>query len=305
MPTKIYVGNLPDNCSKDSLQDLFGSYGEITELDVIKNYAFVHFSNEQDANNAVSDLDKTKILGQQIMVQVSKHQSSKTNQRRDNRDSRDDRRPQQRNRGPLNRSNKPGGPFPNSTGGILGASPLGQPPAPALASSQGIGSLGIFSAVNTLAAVEQQQKRNEEMRERERERRPPSPVYDQYRERERAPDRVQPDPDVRVRREVVHTDSVPNARQMGLSNGYVIYERYYVDPSHPLLKGLPVPEMPRMTDTYVAREVAASRPAPYSRNDDRGYKERSPLTERDDLLRERERDYRPTAYQTSDYYDRR
>ena len=302
MPTKIFVGNLPDNCPKDSLQDLFGPYGRITELDIIKNYAFVHFANEEDANNAMRDLDKTKLLGQEITVQVSKHQSSKPNQRRDNRDHRDDRRPQQRNRGSSNGPINRGGPPPSKMGGILGASPLGQPPTPALAGGQGIGNLGIFSAVNTLAAVEQQQKRNEEMfeRDRERERRPSSPAYDQYRERERASERTQPDP----RREV-HTDSVQNTRPLSLSNGYVIYERYYVDPSHPLLKGLPIPELPRMTDTYVAREVAASRPAPYSRNDDRGYKERSPLTERDDLLRERERDYRPTAYQTSDYYDRR
>lgn len=305
MSVKLYVGNLPDNCSKDSLHDLFGPYGTITELDVIKNFAFVHYNNEESAKNAIHDLDKTKILGQQITVQISKQKSgnkNQPNQRRDNRDSRDgrrdDRRFQPRNRGSMNGMGK--GPIANPMGGILGAAPT-----PLANNPGGIGNLGIFSAVNTLAAVEQEQQRRNEQQFLERERRPITPDHDRYREREVIPERNQPDPDVRVRREVVHTDTVPNARQMGLSNGYVIYERYYVDPSHPLLKGLPIPELPRMTDTYVTREVSAPRPAPYTRSDDRGYKERSPLTERDDLLRERERDCRSIPYKSNEYYDRR
>merc|ERR1712025_1426664 len=30
--------------------------------------------------------------------------------------------------------------------------------------------------------------------------------------------------------------------------GFVIYDSYYVDPKHPLVRGLPIPELPRMTD---------------------------------------------------------
>ena len=39
------------------------------------------------------------------------------------------------------------------------------------------------------------------------------------------------------------------------SDGYVIYERFYVDRSHPLLKGLPVPELPRIQDVLANRDV--------------------------------------------------
>lgn len=38
------------------------------------------------------------------------------------------------------------------------------------------------------------------------------------------------------------------------SDGYVIYERFYVDRSHPLLKGLPVPELPRVQDVLANRD---------------------------------------------------
>lgn len=38
------------------------------------------------------------------------------------------------------------------------------------------------------------------------------------------------------------------------SDGFVIYERFYVDRSHPLLKGLPVPELPRVQDVLATRD---------------------------------------------------
>jgi len=302
-PLKLHVSNLPDNCSKDSLQDLFGSYGDIIELDVIKNYAFVFYRNEKDAKNAVDDLNQTKILGQQIMVQVSKNQSMKPKRdRRDNHDNRDnreqERRPPPRNRGPPNGPPRggPRGP-PNRAGGILGSAPgLGGGPA-------GLDSMNIFSAVNTLAAVEQQQRNKGYLPDMGDIRRAPSPGAERYsRDNERGLDRGQPDPDVRVRRDSVHKDNVPNSKNSGSANGYVIYERYYVDPSHPLLNGLPIPELPRMTDTYVAQEVTTPRPSPYTRNEDRGFKDRSPLAERNDLLREREREYRSSGYPSADYY---
>lgn len=66
-------------------------------------------------------------------------------------------------------------------------------------------------------------------------------------------DNNSPDPDVRVRREVVHVSNVPNADRYGFTNGYVIHERYYVLPTHPLLKGLPVSNIPLMSETNCVR----------------------------------------------------
>lgn len=39
--TKLYVGNLPDNCMKEDLKTLFCKYGEVSQCDRVKNFAFV------------------------------------------------------------------------------------------------------------------------------------------------------------------------------------------------------------------------------------------------------------------------
>jgi hypothetical protein len=50
---------------------------------------------------------------------------------------------------------------------------------------------------------------------------------------------------------------------MGVTDGYVIYERYYVDKSHALLKGPPPQKVARVEDTFVApREEAPRKPQP-------------------------------------------
>ena len=323
MPTKVFVGNLPEDCAQETIRDVFGSYGGIDEVAIVKNFAFVHFSNEGDANNAVRDLDGSKIGGKQINVEISKKQDGSIRGRRDNRDNRD--RDRDRNdRGP--RRGRGGPDRSHNAGGILGAGPLaGGPPfggGPALGGLGGpqlggigpqlggigpqlggigpqlgglgggslgslgnaggvapLGGLGILSAVNTLAAVaEKQQQLNSGQLQQQ----PPQPFP------ERRGERDQPDPDVRVRREVVHTRDVPNSSAMGLSSGYVIYERYYVDPTHPLLKGLPLPELPRMSDSLVSRDNA--RPETRRDNNFDGYRERSPVNNgrRNDVDRERE-----------------
>jgi hypothetical protein len=46
---------------------------------------------------------------------------------------------------------------------------------------------------------------------------------------------------------------------MGATDGYVIYERYYVDPNHALLKA-PAKPIPRVEDTFVTPRAA---PKPY------------------------------------------
>ena len=39
--TKLFVGNLPEDCTQKDLQGAFEVHGEVTECDIIKNYAFV------------------------------------------------------------------------------------------------------------------------------------------------------------------------------------------------------------------------------------------------------------------------
>ena len=38
---KLYVGNLPDQCRRTSLKELFDKYGKVSQCDIVKNFAFV------------------------------------------------------------------------------------------------------------------------------------------------------------------------------------------------------------------------------------------------------------------------
>jgi len=274
MPTKLFVGNLPEDCTKESLQDLFGSYGGIDEVAIIKNFAFIHFTSEDDAKKAMKDLHGTKFAGKALNVELSNRGEKRDNRGRDNRDNRDNRDSRDnRDRGrdrDRDRDRSERGPRSSRDGpGVLGAGPgLGPLVSPGLGALGGapglasllpgglgalgglganpLGGLGILSELNTLAAVA---GKNQQLQQQQHQ---PSSVQQQQLPPNRTNGREQPDPDVRVRREVVHTQDIPNSASMGLGNGYVIYERYYVDASHPLLKGLPLPQLPRMSDSRQA-----------------------------------------------------
>ena len=69
--TKIFVGNLPDRYPDDSLRELFEQYGEVSECDVIKNFAFVHFVSEAEAEAAVKGLNAAEVKGKNIRVEIS------------------------------------------------------------------------------------------------------------------------------------------------------------------------------------------------------------------------------------------
>lgn len=70
--TKIFVGHLPDGCSDDDLRVLFEKYGEVTECDVINKYGFVHMSTQDQAAEAVKNLNNYNLKGSTISVEPSK-----------------------------------------------------------------------------------------------------------------------------------------------------------------------------------------------------------------------------------------
>lgn len=81
---KIYVGNVPTHARAADVRCLFEKYGMVTECDVIKNYAFIHFTNVHDANAAIDGLDDCEFMGNTIHVEMSKNQNHKPGPRRDN-----------------------------------------------------------------------------------------------------------------------------------------------------------------------------------------------------------------------------
>lgn len=61
---KVYVGNLPFSCSEDELKNLFSKYASVISCNLVKDqetgrsrgFAFVDFSSDDDATQAINDL---------------------------------------------------------------------------------------------------------------------------------------------------------------------------------------------------------------------------------------------------------
>jgi len=70
---KLFVGNLGDdgNITSADLRPLFETYGNVTECECIKNYAFVHMEDDSSASEAVQNLNGHSVKGRPIKVEKS------------------------------------------------------------------------------------------------------------------------------------------------------------------------------------------------------------------------------------------
>jgi cold-inducible RNA-binding protein len=83
---KLYVGKLPYRTSDQELGDLFGQFGEVLSATIIidretgrsKGFGFVEMSNDEDAQNAMSQLNNSTLDGRTIIV-------NEAQEKRDNR----------------------------------------------------------------------------------------------------------------------------------------------------------------------------------------------------------------------------
>ncbi|KAF2883845.1 hypothetical protein ILUMI_22314 [Ignelater luminosus] len=72
--TKVYVGDLGNNASKQELEDAFGYYGPLRNVWVARNppgFAFVEFEDPRDAEDAIRGLDGRTICGRRARVEMS------------------------------------------------------------------------------------------------------------------------------------------------------------------------------------------------------------------------------------------
>ncbi|CAL8377348.1 unnamed protein product [Gadus morhua 'NCC'] len=68
---KLHVANV-DKGDDGELRTLFEEYGSVSECAVVKNFAFVHMCNSEEAMDAIKGLDNTEFQGKRIHVQISK-----------------------------------------------------------------------------------------------------------------------------------------------------------------------------------------------------------------------------------------
>lgn len=76
MGRKLYVGNLPYQTGETELQDLFGQYGAVESVRVMRDmatgrargFAFVEMGTDEEAANAASSLHEYQLGGRALTV---------------------------------------------------------------------------------------------------------------------------------------------------------------------------------------------------------------------------------------------
>lgn len=83
----IYVGNLPETVTEQTLFAFFNTFGEIKSVQIpidhvtekMRGYAFIEFDEREDAFAAIDNYDQTEFLDRTIRVRKSKPQDLKPN----------------------------------------------------------------------------------------------------------------------------------------------------------------------------------------------------------------------------------
>lgn len=70
-PVKLHIANVERGFDKE-LRELFEEYGTVTECSIVKDFAFVHMPNSDEAMDALEGLDNAEFQGKRIHVQISK-----------------------------------------------------------------------------------------------------------------------------------------------------------------------------------------------------------------------------------------
>ena len=80
MSTKLFVGNLSFNATEDQLKGLFGAYGSVVGIEVIKDkftnrprgFGFVTMETQEAADAAVAALNGKDLDGRALTVNIAR-----------------------------------------------------------------------------------------------------------------------------------------------------------------------------------------------------------------------------------------
>ena len=78
MTTRVYIGDLGSNGSKQELEKEFEHYGPLKSVWVARNppgFAFIEFEDPRDADEAVRAMDGRNVCGAKIRVEFAKNSS--------------------------------------------------------------------------------------------------------------------------------------------------------------------------------------------------------------------------------------
>ena len=82
--SKLYVGNLSYSVTRDDLEELFGSHGEVRDVNVIegKGFGFVEMSSQSEAEAAQEALNGNDFKGRNMRVDEARPPKKKRDFRR-------------------------------------------------------------------------------------------------------------------------------------------------------------------------------------------------------------------------------
>ncbi len=85
--SKLYVGNLSYTVNNQQLEELFSSYGEVKQINIIegRGFGFVEMSNSEEAQKAKEELNGTDFEGRSLRVDEARPPKGGDRQRRDDR----------------------------------------------------------------------------------------------------------------------------------------------------------------------------------------------------------------------------
>ncbi|MHC2994486.1 MAG: RNA-binding protein [Candidatus Atribacteria bacterium] len=68
--SKLYVGNLKYSVTNDELKELFSSYGEVKNVNIIegKGFGFVEMSSSEEAEKAKDGLNNSEFEGRPLKI---------------------------------------------------------------------------------------------------------------------------------------------------------------------------------------------------------------------------------------------
>lgn len=80
MAKKLFVGNISWGATTDDLQQLFSQYGNVEDVFIVKDkisgkskgFGFVTFTDDNEADRAVSELNDYELSGRKIVVNEAK-----------------------------------------------------------------------------------------------------------------------------------------------------------------------------------------------------------------------------------------
>lgn len=89
MGNKLYVGNLSFNATEETLRSQFEAFGTVESCKIItdrdsgrsKGFAFVEMSSNEEAQEAIENLDNKEFEGRNMRVNEAKPQEKKSNTR--------------------------------------------------------------------------------------------------------------------------------------------------------------------------------------------------------------------------------